>query len=109
MVGVKDEKRVEHLGNQGIDFIRFAGIGEHHVQKIPGITQGVLRIGKRLSDGFFVTVGCDGGKLRQEAMDGDFNFPLVLNIELVLVKSCERAHNGTAYGHGVRVIGKPVV
>ena len=109
MIGMDDEQQVQGLGHNRIHRVWFGRHRKHHAEKIGAIVQRVIGIDKGLSDGFLVGIGCDGRDFGKETMSGYFDLLRVGWVVAVLVKRRKRADHGRQDGHGVSVLGKPVV
>ena len=103
VIGVQDEHQLQRTYGNRVRHVRLGANGEHHLQEIFHVTQGVDGIHVGMADGVLVRIGDDGRHLRDQAHGRKLAVGGVVDVEGIVVEGGECPDDTHQHTHGMRV------
>ncbi len=106
MVGMEHEYPVHRLGNNRVDFVFFARVTEHHIQKVFCIIEVVARVHKRLANTELIAHGRQRWHLCDESKCGYFAMLFVRYFKRIVIERRQGADYATKNSHWMSIATK---
>ncbi len=109
VVGMQDQDAIHCLGQNRIDFIVFTRVAKHHLQEVFCITELVVRIAERLTDGIFIRHRRNGRHFRNQAIGRNHPLLRIVDVGAVMIERGQCANNATHDRHRMRITAETVI